>query len=142
LSVASYTYLMDTSENTQNKKNLLLVVEDNPLLVGMYKSVFEKAGFNVIFTHDGKSGLEMAKKELPAVVILDILMPGMSGLDVLSELKKDSITKDIRIIMLSVLYQEEIKKKAEELGADGFINKSELKLSEIVDKVVALQKGS
>ena len=131
---------MSKDKPPETKKNLLLVVEDNPLLVGMYKSAFEKAGFSVVFAHDGKSGLELAKTELPAVILLDVLMPGMNGLDVLRELKKDPHTKDIRVMVLTVLYQEEIKKQAKELGADDFITKSELKLSEIVDKVLGYLK--
>ena len=124
------------------KKRLLLLIEDNPLLTGMYKNAFENAGFEIIFAHDGESGLVMAKNENPEGIILDLLMPGIGGLKVLEELKKDDRTKDIKVIILAVNIKEEDKKKAREMGAIEFFIKPELTLAEIVERTTsALDKA-
>jgi len=126
--------------NLDPKHSLLLIIEDNPLLVGMYRSAFEGAGFDVIVAHDGNAGLELAKKQKPKAVIVDVLLPGMDGLQVLREIKSDPETKDMKVMILTILDQEEIKKQALDLGAEDFIMKSELRLGEIVNKVKSYLK--
>jgi DNA-binding response OmpR family regulator len=118
------------------KRKLLLIVEDNPLLAGMYKAAFERAGLAVSVATSGKDGLEMLKKEKSDLVLLDILMPEMSGLDVLSKIRSTSGIKGVKVIILTILSDEATKKKAHELGAADFLIKSDLDLSEIVDRVV------
>lgn len=111
-------------------------------MTGMYKNAFENAGFEIIFAHDGESGLVMAKNENPEGIILDLLMPGIGGLKVLEELKKDDRTKDIKVIILAVNIKEEDKKKAREMGAIEFFIKPELTLAEIVERTTsALDKA-
>ena len=116
------------------KKRLLLLIEDNPLLTGMYKTAFENAGFEVIFAHDGESGLTMAKSENPEGIMLDLLMPGMSGFQVLEELKKNDNTKDIKVVVLTADEKKEDLDKAKELGAIDCLIKPELTLAEIVSR--------
>lgn len=122
-------------QNKMNKK-LLLLIEDNPLLNGMYKSAFEKRGVEVLFAHDGETGINVAKEKNPDVVLLDILMPGIDGLEVLERLKKDEATKHIKIVILTIVKKEDAMEKAKKLGAIDYLVKSELKLQEIVDKVL------
>ncbi|HEV8601157.1 MAG TPA: response regulator [Patescibacteria group bacterium] len=119
------------------KHSFLLLIEDNPLLTGMYRAAFEKAGLDVAFAHDGETGLKLAKDKKPDVILLDLLMPGMDGMSVLRELKKDGTTSKIKVIILTVVTDDEAKKKAEELGADGYLIKSELTLAEIVKKILS-----
>lgn len=119
------------------KKRLLLLIEDNPLLTGMYSAAFEKAGFEVIFAHDGETGLVMAKEKKPDGIILDFLMPGMDGLEVLSELKKDTATRKIKVIILTVVAQKKYIDKAKELGVVDYLLKPELDLNEIVNRITS-----
>jgi DNA-binding response OmpR family regulator len=119
------------------KPHILLLVDDNPLLVGMYKTLFEKKGFEVFFAHDGVSGLQLAKQKNPELIILDILMPGMDGFQILEELKASQDTKHIKVVVLTVVAGSEFEKKARDLGAADYLIKSELKLNEIAEKVLA-----
>jgi len=117
------------------RKNLLLLIEDNPLLVGMYKTAFERNGINVVFAHDGKTGIELAKEKKPDIILLDLLMPGIDGFEVLKKLKIDSETKGIKVIILTVVEEKKSMERVKKLGAIDYLIKSELKLNEIVERV-------
>jgi CheY-like chemotaxis protein len=103
----------------------------------MYRAAFEKAGFEVAFAHDGETGLTLAADKKPDVILLDLLMPGMNGFEVLKALKANPATKKIKVIILTVVTDEESKHKADELGADGYLIKSELTLAQIVEKILS-----
>ncbi len=121
----------------KKKKRILLLIEDNPLLSGLYQSVFEKAGLEVEVAHDGEKGLVLARQKRPHAILLDLLMPGMNGYDVLGALKKDVATKNIRVIILTVLNEKEAQEKARKLGAADYLIKTDLELPEIVKRVVS-----
>ncbi len=116
------------------KKTLLLLIDDNPLLTGVYKSAFERAGFEIILAHNGKTGLALAKEKQPHGIVLDILMPGIDGFTVLQELRADATTKDIKTIVLTSVAKEEDLEKARRLGALDCLVKSELTLADIVSR--------
>lgn len=116
-------------------KKLLLLIEDNPLLTSMYQAALEKAGFEVVFAHDGESGLALAREKKPDAIVLDILMPGMDGFAVLKDLKEHKETKDIKVIILTVLAKKEDIEKAEKIGIVDYLIKPELTLAEIVEKI-------
>lgn len=122
--------------NTKNQKDVLLLVEDNPLLTTMYKTAFEKRGVNVILAHDGEVGYKIAKERRPHVIVLDLLMPGIGGLETLKKLKSDSDTKGIRVIVLTVVNDKKSESEAKKLGASEYLLKAELKLEEIVERVL------
>ncbi len=119
-----------------HKKSLLLI-EDNALLSGLYQNAFEKAGFSVVFAHDGETGLSLAREKKPDGIILDLLMPGTDGYHVLSELKRDDATKGIKTIVLTTLIKKEDLARAKRLGAIDCLVKSELRLAEITERVSA-----
>jgi DNA-binding response OmpR family regulator len=119
------------------KKKLLLLVEDNALLEGMYLAAFEKAGFDVILAHDGGEGLELAKDRKPDGILLDLLMPGMDGFQVLEHLGESGELKKIKTIVLSSVTDKDELARAVKLGALECLVKSELALSEIVKRVNA-----
>lgn len=125
-------------EKSVNNKNVLLIIEDNPLLVGMYKTAFERQNINVLVAHDGMAGIELAREKRPDVILLDLLMPGIDGYEVLKILKADPNTKSIKIIILTVIAKKENAEIAKKLGAVDYIVKTELKLQEIVDRVMSL----
>jgi len=118
------------------KENIkILLVEDDTFLVEMYTTKFELEGFEVVSAEDGKRGLELAKKENPDVILLDILMPKMDGFEVLDELKADAATKDVPVILLTNLGQQDDIKKGFEKGAVGYLVKAHFMPSEVVDKI-------
>jgi DNA-binding response OmpR family regulator len=116
-------------------KYILLLIEDNPLLVGMYKMAFEKKGVNVLFAHDGKMGLHLVKEKKPDIVLLDLLMPGMDGFEILKALRKDPATKRTKVIILTIVDDTKKRQKAEKFGILDYLLKSKLELHEIVEKV-------
>jgi len=117
-------------------KTLLLLIEDNPLLTGLYRAAFEKKGFEVIFAHDGESGLTLAKARKPHLIVLDLLMPGMDGYEVLARIKNDAETAHIKVVILTIINEKGAQKKAVKLGAVDFLVKSDLTLAKIVERII------
>jgi CheY-like chemotaxis protein len=88
----------------------ILVIDDDIISQNMLRSTLTQAGYSVIFASNGNEGLKKAVEELPGLIILDIMMPGMDGGEVASILKEDPKTKDIPIIFLSSLVENEQSK--------------------------------
>lgn len=121
----------------------ILIVEDDRLLVTMYKQKFEKDGYEVSTAFDGAEGLKKIREEKPTLVLLDIMMPKMHGLEVLEEAKRDPETKDIPIVLLTNLARgEEDINRGLELGAIAYLVKSQLRPSQVVAKVKELLAAS
>ncbi|PIV46994.1 response regulator [bacterium (Candidatus Gribaldobacteria) CG02_land_8_20_14_3_00_41_15] len=118
---------------TLNKK--ILVIEDDNMISSMYKTKFEAEGFAVFIADDGAKGLELAKQEKPDIIMLDVILPRLDGFSVLEELKKDSATKDIPVIMLTNLGTEEDKVKGEKLGAADYLVKASLTPGQVSQKI-------
>lgn len=121
----------------QNKK-ILLVIDDNALLICLYQTAFMHAGYTVVCAHSGDEGIYLASLLKPSNVILDLLMPGTDGFEVLRTLKSDPAMVNIGVIALAVNANDEELKKAKDLGATACLIKSELTLEEIVERSVAL----
>jgi len=118
------------------EKNLkILLVEDDPFLLGMYSTKFELENFRVLMAEDGEKGLKIAQQEKPDIILLDILMPKMDGFEVLTELKNDINTKNIPIILLTNLSQKDEIARGLELGAVDYLIKAHFMPSEVVDKI-------
>ncbi len=107
----------------------------------MYKASMEKAGFKVFLANDGEEGLELALKNKPDLILLDIMMPKMDGFSVLEKLKADEKTKKITVAMLTNLGQEEDREKGEKLGAADYWVKADFTPAQINDKVNKLLKS-
>lgn len=121
-----------------NKKNniKILLVEDDPFLLSMYSVKFELEGFTVMTAEDGEKGLNMAKKEEPDIILLDIMLPKMDGFEVLKELKKDEKMKKIPVILLTNLSQKKEVSQGLSLGADDYLIKAHFMPSEVVEKIL------
>ena len=117
------------------KNYKILLVEDDTTLAEMYSLKFKTEGFDLSQATDGLTGLELAKKELPDIILLDIMMPRMDGYAVLTELKKDSKTSNIPILMLSNLGQKSDVEKGKVLGAKDYIVKASMTPAQVVEKV-------
>lgn len=122
------------------KSKKILIVEDDIALRNVYEMRFKLDNYDVIVAGDGEEGLSLAVKEKPSIVLLDLMMPKISGMDVLDILKSTPETKKIPVIVLTALTQDNVKTKGFVFGADDFMVKSESKLEEIVDKVKNLLK--
>ncbi|HET7489328.1 MAG TPA: response regulator [Acidimicrobiales bacterium] len=101
----------------------VLVVDDDPVIQRLLKVNFEMEGYKVVIASDGVEGLETARAVRPAVVVLDIMMPKMSGLDVTKALKGDPDTAGIPVLLLSAKAQEADLRAGDESGADDYLTK-------------------
>ena len=115
----------------------VLVIDDDPVIVKLLRVNFELEGFNVISAGDGREGLEKARNERPDVVISDIMMPVMNGLELVSTLKSDPDTADLPVLLLSAKAQMADVQRGFELGADDYVTKP-FDPIELIDKVTAL----
>ena len=116
----------------------VLVVEDDTFLAGMYVTKLKLEGFEVELANDGEKGLKMAKNYNPSIILLDIILPKMSGFDVLKSLKNESQTKNIPVILLTNLGQRDDVQKGLDLGAEDYLIKAHFMPSEVVEKIKKL----
>jgi len=122
----------------KNKTLNILIVEDDVFLADLYKTKFALEGFKVNAAYDGEKGLEMALKNLPDIILLDLVLPKMGGFEVLAELKKNNKAKDIPVILLTNLSQKSDVEKGLKLGADDYLIKAHFMPSEVVEKIKKL----
>jgi len=114
----------------------IVIVEDDHILSKYLSARFKQDGeFEVCTAGDGQEGEDLIKKELPDMVLLDMIMPKKTGFEVLEALKADATTKHIPVIVLSNLGQESDIARAQKLGAVDYFVKVDFEVKEIVDKV-------
>lgn len=116
----------------------VLLVEDDNMIIDMYTLKFTQEGYEVIQAENGKDGLDFARKHMPDIVLLDIILPQMDGFSVLKALKADPKTKGIPVVLLTNLGQDGDVKKGLELGAVDYLIKANFTPSQVVDKVKAV----
>ena len=97
-----------------------LIIDDEPRIVDGVRKYFEQAGFDVLAAYDGPGGLSLARQERPDLIVLDLMLPGMDGMDVCRELRRES---NVPIIMLTARVEETDKLIGLELGADDYVTK-------------------
>jgi len=114
---------------------ILLIVEDDPLMARMYQKIFTFEKYDVDTAENGEVGLDKARKIKPTVILLDIMMPKMNGMQVLEKLKADPETKGIPVIMLTNLAGEKDAEAALMKGAVKYIVKSEYDPKQVVNMV-------
>ncbi len=119
----------------------ILIVEDDPLISRMYQKIFTFEKYEVVSAADGEEGLEQARKEKPTLILLDVMMPKMNGLEVLEKLKADPETKSLPVVMLTNLSGEKDAESALAKGAVKYIVKSEHEPKEIADMVKEILAG-
>lgn len=120
---------------------VLLIIEDDPLMVRMYQKIFKFEGFEVETAFDGEEGIEKVRKLKPTVVLLDIMMPKMNGIQVLEKIKSDPDIKKVPVIMLTNLAGQQDAENALEKGAVRYIIKSEHDPKDIVRIVKEIMAG-
>jgi DNA-binding response OmpR family regulator len=109
--------------NNQTAAPRILIVDDDELIHKLLGAILQKAGFSCLDALGGPEGIELAKSERPELIILDIMMPGMSGFEVMRALKSSPETASIPVIFLSGKFHNREKAMARELGAADFMEK-------------------
>ena len=122
-------------------KRIILFIEDESALQKTLGEVLRENNYEVISALDGELGLKLAKKKKPDLILLDLILPKLSGFEVLKQLKKDKETKDIPVIVLTNLEGVGDVEKAMELGATTYLVKANYSLEEVVDKVKTALEG-
>lgn len=116
----------------------ILLIDDDPLIVRMYERIFSFSEIKVTPALMPQDGLAQASKIKPDLILLDIMMPDMDGIEVLRRLKGDDATKDIPVIVLTNLTDEARAKEAAKLGALQVLVKSDYSPKQVVEKVTAV----
>ena len=119
----------------------ILIVEDEPAVQLPLKTILKDGGYDVSTADNGADGLELIRKEKPDLVILDILLPKMNGLDVLSHAKRDEATKHIPVVILTNIDRKEEIERARSLGAVDYLSKSTTQLKDVKKKVSKYLEG-
>src|SRR3989344_3529821 len=125
-------------------KAKVLVVEDEDILLTALREELETGGYEVEGAGDGQEGLEKVKSFLPDIVLLDLVMPKMDGMEMLQRLKGDSATRSVPVVILTNLSDYERISEALSLGAMDYLVKANYKLEDLLDKVktVVARKNS
>lgn len=124
----------------KNNQKKILIIEDDDFLRSLAVTKLEKSGFTVVMASDGKSGLDMTVSESPNLVILDLMLPVMTGFDVLRALRNEPSTKSMQVLVFSNLGDEKDMKTCMEMGVSDYMVKSNFTLDELVEKVTGIVK--
>ena len=116
-------------------KKKILLVEDDVALAAVYRSRLELEGFEIKEVHNGEDALSAAVSYRPDLILLDAMMPKISGFDVLDILRNTPDTTNMRVIMLTALSQPKDKERAQQLGVDDYLVKSQVVIGDVVDRV-------
>lgn len=122
------------------RRKKALVADDTDLVLKMCEKILSAAGYQVLLAADGIEALRLIREEHPDVVVLDLLMPRMTGFDVLREVRADERIRDTVVLAISSVYKDDILTFLQQLGAQGFLDKSQIEES-LAFRVQALTAG-
>jgi CheY-like chemotaxis protein len=120
----------------------IMLVEDDNNLREIYEARLLAEGYEIVSAHDGEEALALAVKEKPDLIISDVMMPKISGFDMLDILRSTPETKDTKVIMMTALSQAEDKSRADKLGADRYLVKSQVTLEDVAKIAREVLEGS
>ncbi len=123
-------------------KYTVMIVEDDPVLQKMYNQKLISEGFNTLIASDGQEAQDLFNKEPVDLIITDIMMPRVSGIELIENIRQDSKEKNTPIIAWSNLALEEEKQKALSAGANEYVIKGSLNLEQLIDLVKKYLPGS
>lgn len=118
-----------------NSKQKILLIEDDKMLLEMYSSKFTREGYDIVTAENGSEGLKSAREHKPDLILLDIILPKLDGFAALKEIRKDAEIKDVPVILLTNLGQDQDIQKGKALGADDYFVKANHTPTEVVEKV-------
>ncbi|NTW27203.1 MAG: response regulator [Candidatus Moranbacteria bacterium] len=122
----------------ESLKRKILIVEDDLFIRDIYQVKFSQEGFDVTIAEDGARAMKILEQLIPDIILLDIMMPYMNGMEVLRKIKSDEKLKNIPIIMLTNISEKEKVGETAEYGVGAYLIKSQFTPSEVVHKVNAL----
>lgn len=125
--------IMETAQQNQLTKPNILCIEDEHFISELYGRAFKKAGLDVTFVYDGLEGYKEARTDKYDIILLDLFVPNMLGLDILAKLRQEVPTLKAKIIITTNLDQGKEKRAEIEKQADGYIIKAELTPRELVE---------
>lgn len=118
-----------------SKKPLVLLAEDDTTISQMFSTYLKEEGFDIINAYDGEETLKLIKERRPVVVLLDLMMPKLSGFTVMEEVKKDPSLSSISILVFSNLGQSSDIDKSKEMGAKDYLVKADLTPDQVAAKI-------
>jgi DNA-binding response OmpR family regulator len=113
----------------------IAIIEDDPVISQMYRMKFEADGFDVQLANNGKRGVELVKVFSPDLILLDLQMPEMTGVEALTVIRKSESSKDTPVIILTNMGEEESPKELRTLGVHSYIVKANLTPRQVVQRV-------
>ena len=113
------------------------MIDDSPTIVALLKRMLQQNQYEVLEAFDAESGIEIARREVPDLIFLDIVLPGMDGFNALRALRRDPATKDVPIIMISGNAQATEQFYVQRIGADDFMKKP-FSRAEVFNRIEAL----
>src|SRR5579863_4241868 len=124
---------MDQTKGDTHKR--ILLVEDDDGLANVYITRLQAEGFDIRRVGDGEDALASALSYRPDLVLLDVMMPKVSGFDVLDILRNTPETANLKIVMLTALSQDSDKQRAEGLGVDDYLVKSQVVIADVIERI-------
>lgn len=113
----------------------VLLVEDDDSLASVYQTRLQAEGFDVKRVPNGEDALAVTLSYKPDLILLDVMMPKVSGFDVLDILRNTPETTNVKVIMLTALSQDSDKERAQSLGVDDYLVKSQVVIADVVDRI-------
>jgi len=126
---------MNSDQKTNHQSPIILIADDDCFTANIFRNQLTKDGYEVYVATNGQEAIDMAKSNIPNLLLLDLIMPIKDGFEVISEIKSEPLLKNLKIVILSNLGQEEDVEKARALGVDGYLIKNSLSLQVIKEKV-------
>ena len=120
---------------SDSKQKLILIVEDDDNLASVYETRLQAEGFTTKRVPNGEDALSAALAAKPDLILLDVMMPKVSGFDVLDILRNTPETQGVKIIMLTALSQEADREKAMSLGVNDYLIKSQVVIADVVERI-------
>lgn len=119
----------------EQKQKMILLVEDDDNLASVYETRLQAEGFATKRVSNGEDALAAALQAKPDLILLDVMMPKVSGFDVLDILRNTPETQGVKVIMLTALSQDSDKERAESLGVNEYLIKSQVVIADVVEKI-------
>jgi DNA-binding response OmpR family regulator len=122
-------------QNTNATPKKILLVEDDDALASVYQTRLQAEGFDIRRVPNGEEALATTLEYKPDLILLDVMMPKISGFDVLDILRNTPETAKVKVIMLTALSQESDQERAKNLGVNDYLVKSQVVIADVVDRV-------
>ena len=126
---------MEPQDTTPQKAKKILLVEDDDALANVYQTRLQAEGFDIRRVPNGEDALAATMEYKPDLILLDVMMPKVSGFDVLDILRNTPDTVNIKVIMLTALSQDSDQERARSLGVDDYLIKSQVVIADVVDRI-------